>query len=63
MYCIWVETINGDNYFNILDCNKNNKNYMDDGTVIYNNPKDGTLKAKTSIFTQECDEYWVYSLE
>ncbi|NKF06663.1 O-antigen ligase family protein [Clostridium gasigenes] len=58
-----VETINGDNYFNILDCNKNNKNYMDDGTVIYNNPKDGTLKAKTSIFTQECDEYWVYSLE
>lgn len=57
-----VETINGYNYFDVMDPNQYNKNYTNDGTMIYNSSKDGFVKARTSIFANECDEYWVYSL-
>ncbi|MGV2644048.1 hypothetical protein GNF86_22035, partial [Clostridium perfringens] len=35
-----IETINGVNYFNTLDSNKDNKNYKNNGNIIYSNPKD-----------------------
>ena len=58
-----VETINGVNYFNILDPNKDNKNYSDNGDIIFNNPKDGYLKVKASLILEQSINYWVYSEE
>lgn len=55
-----IETISGVNYFKILDPNKNNKNYIDDGNIIYNNPKDGYVKVKTSLILEQAINYWVY---
>ncbi len=45
-----IETINGINYFNALDSNKDNNNYSDSGNIIYNKPKDGFIKVKSSLF-------------
>ncbi|MDZ7543020.1 hypothetical protein GNF83_17910, partial [Clostridium perfringens] len=56
-----VETINGVNYFNTLDSNKDNKNYKNNGNIIYSNPKDEIIKVKSSLFLEQCIEYWVYS--
>lgn len=57
-----IETIDGINYFNVLDSNKNNDNYKNNGNIIYNNPKDGFIKVKSSLFLVQCIEYWVYSI-
>jgi len=56
-----IETIDGVNYFNALDSNQNNKNYKDNGNIIWNNPKDGFLKVKTSLFLEQCIQYWIYN--
>ncbi|GAA0083744.1 hypothetical protein UT300007_01830 [Clostridium sp. CTA-7] len=56
-----IETIDGYNYFNVVDCNKNNDNYKNNGNLIVSEPKNGIVKARTNIFQKECDEYWVYS--
>lgn len=56
-----IETINGINYFNALDSNKDNKNYKDNGNIIYNTPRDGFIKVKSSLFLEQCIQYWVYS--
>lgn len=55
-----IETINGVNYFNVLDSNKDNKNYRDNENIIYNTPRDGIIKVKSSVFLEEAIEYWVY---
>jgi len=57
-----IETINGINYFNALDSNKDNNNYIDNGNIIYNNPKDGFIKVKSSLFLEQCIQFWVYSI-
>ncbi len=56
-----IETINGVNYFKVLDSNKDNKNYRDNENIIYNIPRDGIIKVKSSVFLEEAIEYWVYS--
>ncbi|MDV4150322.1 O-antigen ligase family protein [Clostridium sp. AL.422] len=56
-----IETINGVNYFNVLDSNKDNKNYKDNENIIHNTPKDGFIKVKSSLFLEEAIEYWVYN--
>ncbi len=56
-----IETIDGVNYFNVLDSNKDNPNYKDNENIIYNTPKDGIIKVKASLFLEEAIEYWVYS--
>jgi len=56
-----VTTNNGYNYFEVLDPHKNNQNYTNDGTMIYDAQKNGKVIARTSIFAAECQEYWVYS--
>lgn len=56
-----IETINGINYFNVLDSNKDNKNYKDNENIIYNTPRDGFIKVKSSVFLEEAIEYWVYN--
>ena len=50
------------NYFNALDSNKDNSNYKDNEDIIYNNPKDGFIKVKSSLFLHQCIEHWIYSL-
>lgn len=57
-----IETINGINYFNALDSNKDNNNYKDNENIIYNNPKDGFIKVKSSLFLEQCIQFWVYSI-
>ncbi|MDU2155629.1 C39 family peptidase, partial [Clostridium sp.] len=57
-----IETINGINYFNALDSNKDNNNYSDSGNIIYNKPKDGFIKVKSSLFLEQCIQFWVYSI-
>lgn len=56
-----IETINGINYFNALDSNKDNKNYTDNGNIIYNTPRDGFIKVKSGLFLEQAIQYWVYS--
>lgn len=57
-----IETIDGINYFNALDSNMDNKNYKDNGKIIYNNPKDGFIKVKSSLFLEQCIQFWIYSI-
>lgn len=57
-----IETINGINYFNALDSNKDNNNYSDSGNIIYNKPKDGFIKVKSSLFLEQCIQFFVYSI-
>lgn len=57
-----IETIDGINYFNVLDSNKDNNNYKNNGNIIYNSPKDGFIKVKASLFLEQCIEYWVYNI-
>lgn len=57
-----IETIDGINYFNALDSNMDNKNYKDNGNIIYNNPKDGFIKVKSSLFLEQCIQFWIYSI-
>ncbi|MFU7515554.1 O-antigen ligase family protein [Clostridium sp. HCS.1] len=56
-----IDTIDGVNYFNVLDSNKDNDNYKDNENIIYNTPRDGFIKVKSSVFLEEAIEYWVYS--
>lgn len=56
-----VEDINGEDYFKILDPHMDNENYGDDAQVIYNDNKNGRVKASEVILQNEADEYWIYS--
>ncbi|MDU5105825.1 O-antigen ligase family protein [Clostridium sp.] len=56
-----MDTIDGVNYFNVLDSNKDNDNYKDNENIIYNTSRDGFIKVKSSVFLEEAIEYWVYS--
>lgn len=56
-----IDTIDGVNYFNVLDSNKDNDNYKDNENIIYNTSRDGFIKVKSSVFLEEAIEYWVYS--
>ena len=45
----------GSNLQSILD-------NIDNGNIIYNNPKDGFIKVKSSLFLEQCIQFWVYSI-
>lgn len=55
------EEINGQDYFKVMDPHKDNDNYGNDGQVIYNDLKNGRVKASELLFQNESDEYWIYS--
>ncbi|WLF69132.1 peptidoglycan-binding protein [Clostridium septicum] len=58
-----IETIDGKNYFDVVDPHRVNSNYSNDKNMIDSNKNDGFVKAAANIFTRECQEYWVFSLD
>jgi hypothetical protein len=55
-----VETINGTDWYSVIDPNKNNTRYGNDGKINVGTPNDGYVKARSDVFTSEAVQYWIF---